>query len=203
MYSTLFGILAVDEAGRQPQNVSSAAIQEDEFERDWLPERGIVQRGVYYATQKDKSWLLDFPSPSGIGTEYGKLVRVDRLGDFQLAAKDGLLYYSDSKGTHTFDRGSSYLPAHWWSWPARMKARTGFSRYKVLGENLEGVKLSIYADEQLVFTDTLTESKICTLPTCVVGLRISARFDIPAKSEETIINQLQIATSVQEIARSE
>lgn len=201
MYATPYGMHIIDEAGRQPQNVSSQFIAEDEFKEKWLPVTGVSQRGTYYATTKTESWHLDYPSSSGDTAQYGRLVRLDKLGSHQFAGRDGIVYYSDSGGVKAFNQGKSFLSAEWRSTDARMPSRTGLSRYKVIGENLEGVKMLIYADDKLAFTDTLTTSKICVLPRCVIGSRFSVKFIIPAKSVETVIKQLQLATSVQELAR--
>lgn len=201
MYSTKFGVVGIDEAGRQPQNVSSSVLQEDIYERDWLPQSGIVQRGVYYATGAKESWHLDFPGGAGFNADNGRLVRLDKLGTYQVAGKDGHLYYLDGGKVYQFDRGAKYLRAEWESEELTAPAIVGFSRYRVEGKNLDGVSLQVFADGIKVYETTVTQGKICVLPRCVRGRKFYVKFVIPAKSTEAVVSRLEMATSMSEMAR--
>lgn len=202
LYATEFGVFSIDESGRQPQNITGEFLHEDEFAREFLPESAAVQRGIYYATNKEISWLYDFPGTSGGQGNFGKLVYIDRLGDKQVAASDGHLYYFNNQSVLAFDRGEGYLEATWESSPKKLPVRTALSRYKVTGDNLEGVVLTVTIDgKESVLTDIKNE-RVCTLPQCCTGFIVSIKVYIPAKAEKTVIEQIQLASSVSEILRT-
>jgi hypothetical protein len=201
MYATQFGVFALDEAGRQPQNISAQFMNEDEYEQNFLPISAVAQRGVFYANQKDKSWLYDFPGTSGGQGEFGRLVYTDKLGDNLYAAPSGFLQYSGAQGTYEFDRGEGYLGGVWESVTKTEPIRSAMSRYKVSGENLGDVVLTIYADGREVFSSPVVADTICTLPLCAVGTTWRIKLTIPPKKERVVVNRVQLATSVAEILR--
>ena len=202
LYASRFGLFIVDGRSLTPTNAVSRLLPEEEFERDWLPSYGMVQRGVFYGSTADKrSWHIDFPSTAGDASEFGKLVLLDYLGENMLAGRDGVLYYSVGGKVSAFDRGATYLAATWRSNKFLAPARASFSRFKVIGNNLEGVTLTVIVDDIAVFTTTVEDGKICTLPRCVVGLEFAVEINIPAGSEEVIINRVQLASSHSELAR--
>jgi hypothetical protein len=202
MFAGKFGLFALDGGSSSPQNLISKLIHEEEFERDWLPNYGVVQRGVFYGSTADnRSWHVDFPSTAGDASEFGKLVLLDYLGRNMYAARDGALYYSLDSKVLAFDRGDSYLAAEWESNIFTAPSRASFSRYKVLGENLEGVELSVLVNGETVFTTQVSDGKICTLPRCVIGFEFSIKLKLPASPKEIIINRVQLASSHSEIAR--
>jgi hypothetical protein len=201
IYSTQYGIALLDEAGRQPQIISSGLIHEDQWESNWLPKKGIAQRGIYYGTTEKESWHIDFPGTSGNAADFGKVVLLDSLGGYQFAGKDGVLYYSDPGGVWAFDRGNGYLRAEWESGEIPLPSITAFSRFKVHGENLDGVVLTVIIDGEEVFTTTVEDGKICTLPLCATGTRVAIKLVLPTSSKEISVNSVQLATSVSELAR--
>lgn len=202
MFASRFGLFIIDGRGLTPTNVVSKLLPEEEFERDWLPDYGVVQRGVFYGSTTDKrSWHIDFPSTSGDASEFGKLIVLDYLGKHMVAGRDGALYYSLDGRVFAFDRGDSYLAAEWRSNRFIAPARASFSRYKVVGQNLEGVELVVFVDGVAVFTTLVSNGKICTLPRCVVGLEFAVELRIPASRKEAVINRVQLASSHSELAR--
>lgn len=202
MFATRYGLYVLDERGGVPQNVTSKLVHEDEFEADWLPIYGHVQRGVYYATQENgESWQMDFPSSSGDANEYGRLVRLDGLGTHMVASKDGSLLYGKN-GAYEFDGGASYLGATWESAIFTAPARTAMAKYKAIGEYLDKVTMTVIVDGKEVYTTRLSDDKICTLPRCVNGFEYSIRLNIDPSNSEVVVNKIQLATSVAELVRT-
>jgi hypothetical protein len=161
-----------------------------------------VQRGIFYGTKSNgESWHIDFPSSSGDASEYGKLVLLDSLGKSIKAGQDGSVYYSLDGVVNEFDRGDKYLEAVWESSIFVSPSRVSFSKYKVSGQNLDGVSLSVFVDGKESFTKVLDDDRICSLPRCVIGIEFSIKINIPASGKETIINRVQLASSVSELNR--
>lgn len=185
------------------KKMTNAIVNEQEWGQKYKPTVGKWCNGVYYGSGKTP-FLLDVPDNNFGGHELNTFTETDISSGYMVCGNNGSLYHS-ANGSVFREDSVSYRKAVWHSKVFRETGYRVFTAIKVVGENLGGVKLTLWNDQygdyetiELQDSDTNRPIRIRR----VRGMDYQFKIELPSKKDRIIVKEIHLAPSINDMSRT-
>jgi hypothetical protein len=181
-------------------NVTPKWIELDKFEQ-YIPKCAAWHKGVYYGATDKGIYAFDLPDNNNNSREFQTLTWYSAKADYLYSSANGLMYFKYQGNVYEFGGSDSYLNA---SWDSKIFVENGWrvlTRSKVVGQNIEGVKVSYFADGSLYYVKTLTakdNNRGFALP-AKRGMEYQVKYVLPKSNLPVQIRETHIAATEQDL----
>lgn len=192
MYSSRKGLVALQLRGTASL-ITRDRVDEDEWPR-WSPNLAAWWNGKYIGVKNPtgRAFVLDvIEGAEGQRLDLGDFVTVDMDAFAIKSARDGRLYYATPTGVFAFNEGLVPMPYEYRTKTFRFAALVGMTAAKVVAHYGPPVQFELYAEDRLVYTKSVTNSKPFRLPHFGRFLDFQVRL-----TGTTRVRELHVGTSV-------